>query len=191
MRREDWMVVSDGDGLYRRGRRGQGLSQQSGARGSRTVGLRVTSEPDRGRRHWKKHPEARDPVYRNRRRIGLSEANGCFANESNDWAMTVCASSKPAGCGASIPRSRPSSSACCYARVESRHADADAVWRRHAPEPKGCATMLLDTFGPSFGSRVLWPHRDPLSTFDVSRPPTGDRDDRRLHVLPTVFTTGC
>ena len=27
------------------------------------------SEPDRGRRNWKKHPEARDAVYRNRRRI--------------------------------------------------------------------------------------------------------------------------
>jgi hypothetical protein len=27
------------------------------------------SEPDRGRRSWKDHPEARDAVYRNRRRI--------------------------------------------------------------------------------------------------------------------------
>ena len=27
------------------------------------------SEPDRGRRNWKDHPEARDAVYRNRRRI--------------------------------------------------------------------------------------------------------------------------
>src|ERR671910_1864137 len=27
------------------------------------------SEPDRGRRNWKKNPEARDAVYRNRRRI--------------------------------------------------------------------------------------------------------------------------
>ncbi len=34
------------------------------------VGVRsYISEPDRGRRNWKKHPEARDPVYRNRRRI--------------------------------------------------------------------------------------------------------------------------
>jgi transposase len=34
------------------------------------VGLRsYLSEPDRGRRNWKKNPKARDAVYRNRRRI--------------------------------------------------------------------------------------------------------------------------
>jgi len=34
------------------------------------VGVRsYISEPDRGRRNWKKHAEARDAVYRNRRRI--------------------------------------------------------------------------------------------------------------------------
>jgi len=34
------------------------------------VGVRsYISEPDRGRRSWKKHPDARDAVYRNRRRI--------------------------------------------------------------------------------------------------------------------------
>ena len=34
------------------------------------VGVRsYISEPDRGRRNWKKHPEARAAVYRNRRRI--------------------------------------------------------------------------------------------------------------------------
>ncbi len=33
------------------------------------VGLRTyISEPDRGRRNWKKHPDAREAVYRNRRR---------------------------------------------------------------------------------------------------------------------------
>jgi len=34
------------------------------------VGVRsYISEPDRGRRNWKKNPDARDAVYRNRRRI--------------------------------------------------------------------------------------------------------------------------
>jgi transposase len=34
------------------------------------VGVRsYFSEPDRGRRNWQKHPEARNAVYRNRRRI--------------------------------------------------------------------------------------------------------------------------
>jgi hypothetical protein len=36
----------------------------------KTVGIRsYISEPDRGRRNWQKNPEARDAVYRNRRRI--------------------------------------------------------------------------------------------------------------------------
>jgi transposase len=55
-----------------RGRRRQGLSQQSIARGSRGRGraqLYLISEPDRGRRNWKKNADARDAVYRNRRRI--------------------------------------------------------------------------------------------------------------------------
>jgi transposase len=35
------------------------------------VGLRsYISEPDRGRRNWRNHPEAQNAVYRNRRRIG-------------------------------------------------------------------------------------------------------------------------
>ena len=34
------------------------------------VGVRsYISEPDRGRRNWQDNPEARDAVYRNRRRI--------------------------------------------------------------------------------------------------------------------------
>jgi transposase len=34
------------------------------------VGVRIyISEPDRGRRNWKKNPATRDAVYRNRRRI--------------------------------------------------------------------------------------------------------------------------
>ncbi|PYR42206.1 MAG: hypothetical protein DMF93_06365 [Acidobacteria bacterium] len=38
--------------------------------GLEAVGVRsYISEPDRGRRNWKNNPEARDAVYRNRRRI--------------------------------------------------------------------------------------------------------------------------
>ena len=63
-------VRPDGDG-HRGGRRRQGLSQQSGRWSiSKRVGVRsYISEPDRGRRKWKKNAEARDAVYRNRRRI--------------------------------------------------------------------------------------------------------------------------
>ena len=63
------MVVSDGDGLEEVvGDKGYHSNQA--LVDLEAVGLRsYISEPDRGRRHWKKHPEARDPVYRNRRRI--------------------------------------------------------------------------------------------------------------------------
>src|SRR5687767_6433374 len=58
---------------------GEGLEEVVGDKGYHSnqslvdleaVGVRTyISEPDRGRRNWKKHPEARDAVYRNRRRI--------------------------------------------------------------------------------------------------------------------------
>ena len=61
------MVVSDGDGLEEVvGDKGYHSNQA--LVDLEAVGLRsYISKPDRGRRHWKKHPEARDPVYRNRR----------------------------------------------------------------------------------------------------------------------------
>ena len=58
---------------------GDGLTEVVGDKGYHSnqslidleaVGVRsYISEPDRGRRNWKKNPEARDAVYRNRRRI--------------------------------------------------------------------------------------------------------------------------
>jgi transposase len=58
---------------------GDGLQEVVGDKGCHSndslvdleaVGVRsYISEPDRGRRNWKKHPEARAAVYRNRRRI--------------------------------------------------------------------------------------------------------------------------
>ena len=62
-------VVPDGDGLEEVvGDKGYHSNQA--LVDLEAVGLRsYISEPDRGRRNWKKHPEARDAVYRNRRRI--------------------------------------------------------------------------------------------------------------------------
>jgi transposase len=62
-------VVSDGEGLEEVvGDKGYHSNQA--LVDLEAVGVRsYISEPDRGRRNWKKHPEARDPVYRNRRRI--------------------------------------------------------------------------------------------------------------------------
>jgi transposase len=58
---------------------GNGLAEVVGDKGYHSnqalvdleaVGLRsYISEPDRGRRNWKGNPDARDAVYRNRRRI--------------------------------------------------------------------------------------------------------------------------
>ena len=51
------------------------------------VGVRsYISEPDRGRRNWKDNPEARDAVYRNRRRIRGARANAYCANAANGWS---------------------------------------------------------------------------------------------------------
>ena len=62
-------VVADGDGLEEVvGDKGYHSNQA--LVDLEAVGVRsYISEPDRGRRTWKKHPEARDAVYRNRRRI--------------------------------------------------------------------------------------------------------------------------
>ena len=62
-------VVPDGDGLEEVvGDKGYHSNQA--LVDLEAVGVRsYVSEPARGRRNWRKHPEARDAVYRNRRRI--------------------------------------------------------------------------------------------------------------------------
>jgi transposase len=62
-------VVPDGDGLEEVvGDKGYHSNQE--LVDLEAVGVRsYVSEPDRGRRNWTNHPEARDAVYRNRRRI--------------------------------------------------------------------------------------------------------------------------
>jgi transposase len=50
------------------------------------VGVRnYISEPDRGRRNWKKNPEARDAVYRNRRRIRGARGGVCCGSGGSGW----------------------------------------------------------------------------------------------------------
>jgi len=49
------------------------------------VGVRsYISEPDRGRRNWKKHPDARDAVYRNRRAFAAHAACVCCGSAARD-----------------------------------------------------------------------------------------------------------
>lgn len=62
-------VVPDGDGLEEVVA-DKGYHSNQALVDLEAVGVRsYISEPDRGRRNWKDHPEARDAVYRNRRRI--------------------------------------------------------------------------------------------------------------------------
>jgi transposase len=62
-------VVPDGDGLEEVVA-DKGYHSNQELVDLEAVGVRsYISEPDRGRRNWKDHPEARDPIYRNRRRI--------------------------------------------------------------------------------------------------------------------------
>lgn len=62
-------VVPDGDGLEEVVA-DKGYHSNQALVDLEAVGVRsYISEPDRGRRRWKDHPEARDAVYRNRRRI--------------------------------------------------------------------------------------------------------------------------
>jgi transposase len=63
------VVCPDGDGLQEVvGDKGYHSNQS--LVDLEAVGVRTyISEPDRGRRNWKKNPEAREAVYRNRRRI--------------------------------------------------------------------------------------------------------------------------
>ena len=68
------------------------------------VGVRsYISEPDRGRLNWKNNPEARDAVYRNRRRIrGAHAERGCCGSEASGSNARVRTFTKRGGCGASI-----------------------------------------------------------------------------------------
>ena len=61
------------------------------------------SEPDRGRRDWSKDPEARAPVYGNRRRMRGRRGRRLDAPTRRTDRTLVCASSTTrAGCGAPI-----------------------------------------------------------------------------------------
>ena len=62
-------VCPDGDGLQE-AVADKGYHSNQSLVDLEAVGVRsYISEPDRGRRNWTKHPDARDAVYRNRRRI--------------------------------------------------------------------------------------------------------------------------
>ena len=75
------------------------------------VGVRsYISEPDRGRRNWKDHPEARDAVYRNRRRIRGARGKRLLRQRGERLERPFPISMKRAGCGAYTSAVIPTSS---------------------------------------------------------------------------------
>ena len=55
------------------------------------VGVRsYISEPDRGRRNWKEHPDARGGVYRNRRRIRGARGKRLLRQRGELAGTAVC-----------------------------------------------------------------------------------------------------
>ena len=72
------------------------------------VGVRsYISEPDRGRRNWKKNPDARDAVYRNRRRIRGPRGLRLLRLRGERLERPSPISMRPAGCAACICAATP------------------------------------------------------------------------------------
>jgi transposase len=63
------------------------------------VGVRsYISEPDRGRRNWKEHPEARDAVYRTDGAFAGHAESGSCGNAVSGWNGRAPTSTKPVAC---------------------------------------------------------------------------------------------
>ena len=190
-------VVSEGDGLEEVvGDKGYHSNQA--LVDLEAVGLRsYISEPDRGRRNWKKHPEARDPVYRNRRRI-RAERGKRLLRQRGERLERPFAHLYETG---RMRRVHLRGHVNILKRV-LLHACAlnlgllmRTLCGVGTPRSlQGCATTLLDVFRALIRlPEVLWPviaTRCLPSTCLGHR--LAHRDDHRLHMsVRTVFTTGC
>ena len=191
------LVVSDGDGLEEVvGDKGYHSNQA--LVDLEAVGLRsYISEPDRGRRHWKKPPEARDPVYRNRRRIRAERGKRLLRQRGERLERPFAHLSETGrmrrvhlrGHGNILKR------VLLHACALNLGLLMRTLCGVGTPRSlQGCATRLLDTLRALIRlPEVLWPV---IATFCLPSTCLGHRlahrDDRRLHVsVRTVFTTGC
>ena len=78
------------------------------------VGVRsYISEPDRGRRNWKKTPKARDAVYRNRRRIAACGDCACCGSEESGWNGPLPICMRLAACAACTSAATATSGSDC------------------------------------------------------------------------------
>ena len=190
------MVVSDGDGLEEVvGDKGYHSNQA--LVDLEAVGLRsYISEPDRGRRHWKKHPEARDPVYRNRRRI-RAERGKRLLRQRGERLERPFAHLYETGRMRRV-HLRGHGNILKRVLLHACALNLGLLMRTlcgvGTPRSlQGCATMLLDTLRALIRlPEVLWPV---IATLCLPSTCLGHRlahrDDRRLHVsVRTVFTTG-
>jgi transposase len=107
-------VVPDGDGLEEVVA-DKGYHSNQELVDLEAVGVRsFISEPDRGRRNWKKHPEARDAVYRNRRRIRGARGKRLLRQRGERLERPFAHLYETAACGASICGvTTISSNGCC------------------------------------------------------------------------------
>ena len=190
-------VVSDGDGLEEVvGDKGYHSNQA--LVDLEAVGVRsYISEPDRGRRNWKKHPEARDPVYRNRRRI-RAERGKRLLRQRGERLERPFAHLYETG---RMRRVHLRGHVNILKRVllQACALNLGLMMRTlcgvGTPRSlQGCAATLLDALRSLIRlAEVLW-----TVMAIAGRPSTGlgdrlaRRDDRRLHMSArTVFTTGC
>jgi transposase len=81
------------------------------------LGLRsYIAEPDRGRRHWQEHPEARDAVYRNRRRMRGARGKRLLRQRGERLERPFAHLYAPGACGASTCADMPTSSNASWCR---------------------------------------------------------------------------
>ena len=100
------------------------------------IGIRsYISEPDRGRRNWQEHPEARGPVYGNRRRIRGARGKGCSHSGRTPGRPSRITRRRIRRRAPARAREQPETRAAASGRVQSRPVDAPADRRRHAAKP--------------------------------------------------------
>ena len=136
-------------------------------------GLRgYVSEPNRGRRSWKRNREAQQPTYANRRRVGATAASGCCAGAGRSWSGRSRTCWKPAGCAGCMCAGRttsanehcfrppPSISGCsCDSVMASAPRAACKGWpgRRRRSPGKRRPLYIRPYFRPCFAAwAALW-----------------------------------
>ena len=128
------------------------------------VGIRsYVSEPDRGRRDWSKDPEARAPVYGNRRRMRGRRGRRLMRQRGERIRTLVCASLRH-GRDAAHPSARPHEhpeappDSCGWLQSRARHASSDRD--RHAARAAGPRGRCSCDVRGAHGRRPTSAHHD-------------------------------